>query len=601
MKRLLAILLCISLLVGSVTVAMATETKGAPVIPKTNVTDDQGPTIVSFKFTENGKKLTVGDKLHLSMKLTDNTAVRGGYVYFNLYKDGRYVDSVYAFLGYDAESDLFTGEAELTQDLTAGTYVVSSIEAFDVYYNYTQIYTGSYDNKKLGKFTFKAPSVKAKVSIKENKKTVKPDTPIHITVTPKTASTEYNSAEVRFYNAEEYWSYTVSCYYNAETGNFETEMTFGWKDEDGKLHCNMPNGKWQVDRVTIYSKNNKGGTITIKDGPYVILKNSSKDKAMKISSAKIDKKGKKLTNGDKIHITAKVKDSDGIRRANAVLYYADNNWQYNPKTKLHTSEYHESYWIELKNASGTTWEGDFEFPDDMVNGKYYLEIQAEDKNGHSQYKEFPKQTITFNGADLGTSGMKNFVRRCYNNLLNKTPTDEEEAAMAAKLAERKYRAVDVIYELISSATGLSDQEKAERLVQTMKKSSEAAEIEKWAADLAGGISLQAVIDGIADSKEFRGLCNEYRINVGSLTKKTVTSITLNKKSLNLKVGKSETLKATIEPADALNKKLVWSSSDKTVAKVSSKGKVTAVGKGECVITCKSKDGGARVELKVTVK
>ena len=601
MKRLLAILLCISLLVGSAAVALAAETKSEPSTPKTNVTDDQGPTIVNFKFTENGKKLTVGDKIHLSMKLTDNTAVRGGYVYFNLYQDGRYIDSVYAFLGYDAESDLFTGEAELTQDLTAGTYVISSIQAFDVYYNYTEIYTDSYDNKKLGKFTFKATSAKAKVSIKENKKTVKPDTPIHITVTPKTASTEYSGADVRFFNEEEDWTYTVSCYYNAEVGSFESEMTFGWKDEDGKVRCTMPNGKWQVDRVTIYTKDNKGGTITIKDGPYVTLKNSSKDKVMKISSAKIDKKGKKLTNGDKIHVTAKIKDSDGISRANAILYYADSNWQYNPKTKLHTGEYHESQWIELKNTSGITWEGDFEFPDNMVNGKYYLEIQAEDKNGRSQYKEFPKQTITFNGADLGTSGMRNFVSRCYNNLLNRASTDEEEAAMAAKLAERKYRAVDVIYELISSATGLSDQEKAERLVLTMKKSSEAAEIEKWVAALASGTSLQAVIDGIADSKEFRELCNECRINVGSLTKKTVISITLNKKSLTLKVGKSKTLKATIEPADALNKKLAWSSSDKSVAKVNSKGKVTAVGTGECVITCKSKDGGARVELKVTVK
>ena len=63
-------------------------------------------------------------------------------------------------------------------------------------------------------------------------------------------------------------------------------------------------------------------------------------------------------------------------------------------------------------SPNATWEGDFEFPDDMVNGKYYLEIQAEDKNGRSQYKEFPKQTITFNGADLRTSGMRSFVSRC---------------------------------------------------------------------------------------------------------------------------------------------------------------------------------------------
>ena len=54
----------------------------------------------------------------------------------------------------------------------------------------------------------------------------------------------------------------------------------------------------------------------------------------------------------------------------------------------------------------------------------------------------------------------------------------------------------------------------------------------------------------------------------------VSSIKLSKSSLSLKVGKKSTLTVTINPSNATNKNVTWSSSNKSVATVDSNGKVT---------------------------
>lgn len=80
----------------------------------------------------------------------------------------------------------------------------------------------------------------------------------------------------------------------------------------------------------------------------------------------------------------------------------------------------------------------------------------------------------------------------------------------------------------------------------------------------------------------------YRCRV--TVKQPVTKIRLNRTSISLKTGKKYSLKATVGPKSADNKGLVWSSSNPSVATVSSKGRVKAVGVGNAVITASAKDG-----------
>lgn len=68
---------------------------------------------------------------------------------------------------------------------------------------------------------------------------------------------------------------------------------------------------------------------------------------------------------------------------------------------------------------------------------------------------------------------------------------------------------------------------------------------------------------------------------------SVTGVTLNKTTLTLAIGGSETLTATVAPADATNQNVTWKSDKPTIAAVDANGKVTGVAAGEATITATS--------------
>ena len=80
----------------------------------------------------------------------------------------------------------------------------------------------------------------------------------------------------------------------------------------------------------------------------------------------------------------------------------------------------------------------------------------------------------------------------------------------------------------------------------------------------------------------------------------VKKVTLNKDKITVKKGKTKTLKATISPQNAADKKLTWSSSNKKVATVSKKGVVKGKKKGTATITVKA-SSGKKATCKVIVK
>lgn len=82
---------------------------------------------------------------------------------------------------------------------------------------------------------------------------------------------------------------------------------------------------------------------------------------------------------------------------------------------------------------------------------------------------------------------------------------------------------------------------------------------------------------------------------------SVTSVTLDQTSLTLDVGGSDTLTATVEPDNATNKAVTWSSSNENVATVDQNGNVKAVGAGKATITATTADGsGKTATCEVTV-
>lgn len=82
----------------------------------------------------------------------------------------------------------------------------------------------------------------------------------------------------------------------------------------------------------------------------------------------------------------------------------------------------------------------------------------------------------------------------------------------------------------------------------------------------------------------------------------VTSLKLDADSVILEEEDTYSLIVTLKPKKLYNGKVSFSSADKKVATVSSKGVITAVGEGKTVITCKAKDGsGKKAVCTVTVR
>ena len=80
----------------------------------------------------------------------------------------------------------------------------------------------------------------------------------------------------------------------------------------------------------------------------------------------------------------------------------------------------------------------------------------------------------------------------------------------------------------------------------------------------------------------------------------VTGITLSESNLNISVNQSVTLVATVQPEDATNKAVSWSSSNPGNASVDQNGVVSGINKGTATITATTEDGGFTAECKVVV-
>ncbi len=90
---------------------------------------------------------------------------------------------------------------------------------------------------------------------------------------------------------------------------------------------------------------------------------------------------------------------------------------------------------------------------------------------------------------------------------------------------------------------------------------------------------------------------EATINVQQMPE----SIALTSKNSSLFVGGSIAITATVQPSNANNKNVVWTSSDPSVATVNREGRVTGKGRGTVIITCSAEaDSSVSAQMELTV-
>nr|WP_315146443.1 Ig-like domain-containing protein [uncultured Flavobacterium sp.] len=81
---------------------------------------------------------------------------------------------------------------------------------------------------------------------------------------------------------------------------------------------------------------------------------------------------------------------------------------------------------------------------------------------------------------------------------------------------------------------------------------------------------------------------------------TVTGLTINPTTTKLHLNVTKQIIASITPANASNKLIAWTSSDETVATVSTTGLVTAISGGSAIITATTQDGNISATTNITV-
>ena len=117
-------------------------------------------------------------------------------------------------------------------------------------------------------------------------------------------------------------------------------------------------------------------------------------------------------------------------------------------------------------------------------------------------------------------------------------------------------------------------------------------------DLIWGSGAGSTYASPANNTIYEG--SSYAISKDGSETVSVSGVSLNKTSLTLNPGDTETLTATVLPNNATNKSVTWTSSNTTVATVANNGLVTAKSEGSTTITVKTNDGNKTATCTVTV-
>ena len=120
------------------------------------------------------------------------------------------------------------------------------------------------------------------------------------------------------------------------------------------------------------------------------------------------------------------------------------------------------------------------------------------------------------------------------------------------------------------------------------------------------VSADGTVTGVAPGKAVITAASaqpesRLKAQIQVTVQQAVTGITPEEESVRIPVKRNVTVKMAVSPDNAANKKLVWSSSDENIAKVSAQGTVTGISAGEAVIMATADDGsGISASFKVTV-
>lgn len=124
-------------------------------------------------------------------------------------------------------------------------------------------------------------------------------------------------------------------------------------------------------------------------------------------------------------------------------------------------------------------------------------------------------------------------------------------------------------------------------LQWSSSNTKVATVSKKGLVKAVGIGTAKITVKATDGSKAKAVCTVRVI-------RTTSSISISPASISLLQGQTKALRVTIQPSNASQKKVVWSSSNEAIAMVDAKGNVTAMGEGSTIIKATTTDGTNQV-------
>lgn len=112
--------------------------------------------------------------------------------------------------------------------------------------------------------------------------------------------------------------------------------------------------------------------------------------------------------------------------------------------------------------------------------------------------------------------------------------------------------------------------------------------------------------GTVPEYQFKNVTDNHTIEVvffedRGVDNKPVTGISVSPLAKTISIGESLTIKATVQPEDATDKSVIWTSSKPAVATVDRRGNVTGISTGKTIITVSANNGECTAKCVVTVR
>ncbi|MBO6299666.1 MAG: Ig domain-containing protein [Lachnospiraceae bacterium] len=185
--------------------------------------------------------------------------------------------------------------------------------------------------------------------------------------------------------------------------------------------------------------------------------------------------------------------------------------------------------------------------------------------------------------------------------------DDKTASCEVTVTEAEAPKVDVSKVTLDQSTVSLVEEETVTLIATVTPRDATDKTVTWSSDktsvatvdadgkvtaVKAGTAIITVMatNGTDDTTDDKTASCEVTVTETEAPKTDITGITLNKTSVTLEEGKTESLTATVTPEDATDKTVTWTSSDTGIATVDEEGKITAVAVGNAVIIVTATNG-----------